>query len=76
MIKSRRMIWTQHRALPRKRAEMHAYKILAGNPGGKIPIGRPRSRWEDNIIMDLRELACGGKDYIHLDRVQTSGWLL
>jgi len=35
------------------------YNILIGKPEGKIPVGRPRCRWEDNIRMDLREIACG-----------------
>jgi hypothetical protein len=26
-----------------------AYKILVGKPEGKIPLGRPGRRWEDNI---------------------------
>ena len=26
------------------------FKILTGTPIGKRPIGRPRRRWEDNII--------------------------
>ena len=30
-----------------------AFKMLTGKPTGKIPLGRPRRRWEDNyIIMD------------------------
>jgi hypothetical protein len=29
-------------------------------------IGRPRRRWEDNIKMDLREVAWGGMDWINL----------
>jgi len=29
------------------------YRELAGKPEGKIPFGRPRSRWEDNIKMDI-----------------------
>jgi hypothetical protein len=33
-----------------------AYRILVGNPEGKRPLGRPRRRWEDNIIMDIREI--------------------
>jgi hypothetical protein len=40
----------------------NAYKILVGKPEGKRPIGRPRSRWEDNIKMDLREIGCDGVD--------------
>ena len=30
------------------------------------PLGRPRFRLEDNIKMDLRELGCGGMDWIEL----------
>jgi hypothetical protein len=25
-----------------------------GKPEGKIPLGRPKCRWEDNIKMDLK----------------------
>jgi len=27
---------------------------LVGKPEGKRPTGRPRSRWEDNMKMDLQ----------------------
>ena len=37
-----------------------------GKPDGKRPLGRPRCRWEDNIKMDLREVICGGMDWIEL----------
>jgi hypothetical protein len=42
----------------------NAYRILVGKPEGKIPLGRPRRRWEDNIRMDLREIGWGGIDWI------------
>ena len=29
------------------------FQILTGKPTGKRTLGRPRRRWEDNIIMDL-----------------------
>jgi hypothetical protein len=32
----------------------NAYRILVGNPEGKIPLGRSRRRWMDNIKMDLK----------------------
>jgi hypothetical protein len=32
----------------------NAYKILIGKPEGKRPLGRQRSRWEDNIKMALK----------------------
>jgi hypothetical protein len=44
----------------------NAYRILAGKPEGKRPLGRPRRRWEDNIKMDLREMGWGGMDWIDL----------
>ena len=42
------------------------YRFLVGKPEGKRPLGRPRSRWEDNIKMDLQEVGCGGMDWIEL----------
>ena len=30
--------------------------ILTGKPTGKIPLGRPRCRWEVNIRLDLKEI--------------------
>jgi hypothetical protein len=35
-------------------------------PEGKRPLGRPRSRWENNIKMDLQEVECRGEDWIGL----------
>jgi hypothetical protein len=35
------------------------YGVLVGKPEGKRPLGRPRSRWEDNIRMDLHEVDMG-----------------
>jgi hypothetical protein len=46
----------------------NSYKILVGKTGGKIPLGRPRSRWVDNIKMDLREIGWDGMDWINLAR--------
>jgi hypothetical protein len=44
------------------------YRILAGNPERTSPLGRPRSRWVDNIKMDLREIGWGGVNCIDLAR--------
>jgi hypothetical protein len=35
-------------------------------PEGKKPLGRPRSRWVDNIRMDLGEVGWGGVDWVGL----------
>ncbi|KAJ4449380.1 hypothetical protein ANN_00779, partial [Periplaneta americana] len=53
-IKSRRLRWAGHVA--RMGESINAYRVLVGRPEGKRPLGRPRRRWEDNIIMDLREV--------------------
>jgi hypothetical protein len=37
-------------------------RVLVGIPEGKIPLGRHRRRWEDNIKMDLQEVGCGVMD--------------
>jgi hypothetical protein len=42
------------------------YTVLVGKPEGKRPLGRSRSRWEDNIKADLQELVCRGMDWIEL----------
>ena len=42
------------------------HRVLVGKPEGKRPLGRPRRRWEDNIKMYLREVVCGGMEWIEL----------
>ena len=42
------------------------HRVLVGKPEGKRQLGRPRTRWEDNIKMDLQEVGCGGVDWIKL----------
>ena len=37
-----------------------AKRVLVGRPEGKRALGRPRSKWDDNIEMDLLEVGCGG----------------
>jgi len=39
---------------------------LAGETGGKEPMGRPRRRWVDNIRMDLQEVGCGYMNWFGL----------
>jgi hypothetical protein len=44
----------------------NAYKIVVRKPEGKIPLGGPRRRWEDNIKTDRREIGLDSVDWIHL----------
>jgi hypothetical protein len=39
---------------------------LVGKPEGKRPLGRPKSRWVNNITMDLEEIELSGLDWIGL----------
>ena len=41
-----------------------AFKILTGTPTEKIPLGRPRRRWEDNIRMDLKEICIDTRNWV------------
>jgi hypothetical protein len=42
----------------------------------KRTLGRSRHRWEDNIIMNLREIRWEGVDWMHLLRIMTVDGLL
>ena len=33
-------------------------------PIGKRPLGRPRRRWEDNIMMDLEEISISAGNWV------------
>ena len=35
------------------------HRFLVGKPEGKMPLGRPRHRLDDNIKMDLQEVETG-----------------
>jgi hypothetical protein len=39
---------------------------LVGKPEGKSTLGRPNSRWKDNIKTDLKEIGYEGVDRIHM----------
>ena len=54
VIRSRRLRWARHVA--KIEEGRSTCKILTGKPTEKRPLGRPRSRWEDNIRMDLTEI--------------------
>jgi len=42
------------------------YRVWVGKPEGKRTLGTTRRRWEDNCKMDLKEVGCGGMDWIEL----------
>jgi hypothetical protein len=46
--------------------EERSIQGFGGEPEGKRPLRKPRSRWEDNIKMALQEVGCGGMDWIEL----------
>jgi len=55
---SRRMRWAGYVVCMGERRGV--FRVLEGKPE------RPRHRWEDNIMMDLQEVGCGGMDWIEL----------
>jgi hypothetical protein len=38
-----------------------AYRMLMGRSERKLPLGRPRRRWEDNIKRDLPKMRMRGR---------------
>ena len=51
------MRWAGHVARMGERIGL--LRVLVGNPEGKKPLGRPKSRWEDNIKIELQGVGCG-----------------
>ena len=52
--------------------ESFIYRVQLGKLEGKRTLGRPRRRWEDNI-MNLKEVGCWGMDWIELAQ-DRDGW--
>jgi len=48
----------------RERRGLH--RILVRKPEVKRKLGRFRRSWEDNIMMYLQEVICGGMDWIEM----------
>jgi len=46
--------------------ESGVYRVFVWKPERKIPMGKPRRRWVDNIKMDLQEVGCVYMDWIGL----------
>ena len=74
VMKSRRMRWDPGH-VAHMGEEKGAYRVLVRKPEGKRPLGRPRRRCVDNIMMDLQEVGCRYVDCIGLaqdwDRLRT-----
>jgi len=64
VVKSRRMRWAGH--VVRMGEGRGMYRVLVRKPEGKRSLGRPRRRWEDNIMMDLQEVRGGCEDWMEL----------
>jgi hypothetical protein len=64
LFKSRRMGWARNVAHIGERTDV--WRVLVGKPEGKIPLGKPRRRWENNIKTDLQKVECEGMDLIDL----------
>jgi hypothetical protein len=52
------------------------YKVLVRRPKGKTPLRRPRHRWEDSIMMDLREIGSMGQIGFGWLRIESNGEFL
>jgi hypothetical protein len=53
-----------------------AYRILVGRSEGRRPLGKPRRRWDDNIKMDLQNVAWRARTGFIWLRIGTGGGLL
>jgi hypothetical protein len=65
------VLWAGHVA--RMGEERGVHRVLVGKPEGKRPLGRPRRRWEYNIMMDVQEVGGGRGDWMELAQ-DRDGW--
>ena len=68
------MTWVGHVACMGARRGI--YRVLVVKPEGKRPFGRPRRRWEDNIMMDFEEMGRGCGDWKELAQDRDRWWAL
>ena len=70
MIKFRILRWAEHVSRIEVRS---AFNILSGKPIGKMPLGRPRRRCEENIGMDLKETGVNTGTVLNRLRIRIIG---
>jgi len=71
VIKSTKMRWAGH--VVRMGEERGVYRVFVGKPEGRIPLGRPRRRWVDNIRMITRRWDVGIWTGLGWPRIETVG---
>jgi hypothetical protein len=74
IIKSRRIRWAGH--VTQMGEKRNSYRLLVGKPEGKRQLGRPRTRWMDNIRMNLGEVGWCVVDWMVWLKIGTGGGFL
>ena len=54
IIKSNKLRWAGHVA--RQEKDAIPKMAMRGHPEGRRPVGRPRKRWKDGVVQDLRQI--------------------
>jgi hypothetical protein len=54
--------------------KINAYRDLVGRPEARILLGRPKCRWDDDIKMDPKAVACDGGEWIHMTQDKDKWW--
>jgi hypothetical protein len=65
-IKKQRLSWLDH--IERMTEENIVQKIKTWKPMSKRPIGRPKTRWEDDVLGDIRRLNVNNWKKVAQDR--------
>jgi hypothetical protein len=57
-----------------QREMRNVHKFVVGKPEGKVPLGRLRRRWKDNIKMDVKEMELEVVGWIRLVQDRKKWW--
>ena len=71
MNKSRTLRWESHVA--KMEEGRSAFNIFTRTPTGKISLGKPRRRWEDNIRWILKKYVSLRRIWLILHRIGING---
>jgi hypothetical protein len=55
---------------------LETIEVLVGRPEGRTPLGKPSSRWDGIIKIDLKEVGKGGIDCSALVQYRIRWWAI
>jgi len=56
--------------------KINVYRDLVGRLEGRRPLGRPKCKWDEDVKMVLKAVACNGGEWIHTTQGKDKRWIV